>query len=321
MKNIDTYKLSVIVPCYNEESVINATYLRLKDVLRQMSCLHEIIFVNDGSTDSTLKILTSISSEDKTVVIINFSRNFGHQPAVTSAIHHCTGDFAAIIDADLQDPPEVIPQMVQKMLSENCNVVYGVRKIRKGETVFKKISAKLFYRILNSMSDVVMPVDTGDFRLIDKKVINTFRTLREKHKYIRGLITWVGFKQVPIFYDRDPRFAGETKYPLFKMLGFATRGLLYFTKRPLRIASKIGFFCIVIGLLLIFYTLFMKLYHPEHLVLGWASLLTIFIFFGGIQLFTIGVLGEYIGNIFDEVKERPEYIIESVITHADHELT
>lgn len=306
-------KLSVIVPCYNEQSVIPSTYKRLKNVLNGLGYPSEVVFINDGSNDDTLHLLEKIASEDEIVSVISFSRNFGHQASVTAGIHNCTGDYAVIIDADLQDPPEIIPQMVQLALENNCNVVYGVRRMRKGETFFKKVTAKIFYRLLNFMSEVKMPVDTGDFRLIDLKVIETFKLFREKHKYIRGLISWIGFKQCPIYYDRDPRFAGETKYPIFKMLRFAAFGLLYFTKKPLKMATSLGFFSIFVAFFLLAYILISEIFYSEKIVSGWASLLTTVTFFGGVQLVTLGVLGEYIGSIFDEVKNRPEYIIENII--------
>lgn len=308
-------KLSVIVPCFNEESVINETYARLKNSLKEIRNPHELIFINDGSTDGTLDKLKSIASNDRSVIIINFSRNFGHQPAVSSGLHHCTGDYAVIIDADLQDPPSLIPQMLELIEKEKCNVVYGVRKARKGETFFKKLTAKLFYRVMNLMSELDIPVDTGDFRLIDRKVINSFKSLRERHKYIRGLITWIGFKQVPIYYDRDPRFSGETKYPFFKMLHFAIFGMLYFTKKPLKLTVAMGFASIFMAFLIMVYIFVSLVYYPEHVVSGWASILSVITFFGGVQLVTIGLLGEYIGNIFDEVKDRPEYIVDCVMKH------
>lgn len=303
-------KVTVIIPCFNEEEVITTTHGRMKKVMEDNHYKdHEIIYVNDGSRDKTLEILADIASKDKSTKIISFSRNFGHQPAVSAGINNSSGDVAIIIDADLQDPPELIPEMIKMHVDGGFNVVYGVRKDRKGETWFKKITAKLFYRTLNSMSDIKIPLDTGDFRLIDKKIIEAFKGLGEKNKYIRGLISWIGYKQSPILYSRDARFAGETKYPLSKMIKFATNGLLYFTKKPLKLAMTLGFFSIFIGLGLSLYTLFAHFF-LSGTVQGWASLIISVIFFGGVQLLTIGVLGEYIGSIFDEVKSRPEYVID-----------
>jgi dolichol-phosphate mannosyltransferase len=307
-------KISVIVPCFNEEAVVRQAYERIKVVLDRIEGAEcEILFINDGSTDHTVRILEEIAAQDRSVKIISFSRNFGHQPAVSAGICNCTGDVAIIIDADMQDPPELFPEMIDIYKRENCNVVYGVRKKRKGESLSKRLTAKIFYRLINFLSDVSIPLDTGDFRLIDKIIISEFRNLPEKNKFIRGLISWVGFKQVPIYYTRDPRLAGETKYPMVKMLKFATTGLLYFTKKPLKLAISIGFFNILVGLALVVYVLISKFSKLIDTVPGWASLLIVIIFFGGVQLLTVGVLGEYIGSIFDEIKKRPEYIISKKI--------
>ena len=302
--------LSIIVPCYNEEAVIQATYERLKNAVNGLSYECFIVFINDGSADNTLNILKTIASKDQTVRIINFSRNFGHQPAVTAGINHCHTDLAIIIDADLQDPPEIIPRMLETMDREQANVVYCVRKSRAGENKFKLWPAKIFYRILNKLSEVKFPLNTGDFRLIDSNVIREFNRLKEKGKYIRGLISWVGFKQVPFYYKRDARFAGETKYPFKRMMGLATKALFYFSKKPLLMAMSLGFTAVIIGLLLALWYMFGKIFGYTNAESGFTSIMIIVIFFGGIQLLTIGVLGQYIGILFDEVKERPEYIIQ-----------
>lgn len=306
--------ISIIIPCYNEELVIAETYNRTNKVMN--SFVHngyEIIFINDGSKDSTLGILKNIANIDKTVKILNFSRNFGHQPAVTAGISACSGDVAIIIDADLQDPPELFPAMVKKHLDENANVVYGQRESRKGETFFKKFTSSAFYRIINYLSDTPLPVDTGDFRLIDRHVIDAFKNLPEKNKYIRGLISWIGFRQVPIMYQREERFAGETKYPLSKMIKFASTSMLYFSKKPLKIALALGLLSLLVGLLLGIYVISGLYFRPETVVTGWPSIIISIIFFGGVQLITIGVLGEYLGNVFDEIKNRPEYIVHEKI--------
>jgi glycosyltransferase involved in cell wall biosynthesis len=310
MKNQKKELLSVIVPCFNEEEVIEETYKRLTNVLKENHINYEILFINDGSIDKTLVILTNIAKNDPKIKIISFSRNFGHQSAVSAGIHHCKGDYAVIIDGDLQDPPEVIPELLSLAKKEQANVVYGVRKRRKGETFFKRFTAWAFYKIINLLSDVPLPENTGDFRLIDKKVIDAFNQLPEKNKYIRGLISWIGFKQIPYYYVREPRFAGETKYPLSKMIKFATTALLYFTRKPLKLATTMGFMSIVVGLLLTIYVFLSLFLKPQQTVSGWASTIIIIIFFGGVQLLTIGVMGEYIGSIFDEIKNRPMYIID-----------
>lgn len=305
--------LSVIIPCYNEELVVHETYERLSEIVKKTELDYELIFINDGSFDKTFSILYELAQIDKSVKVINFSRNFGHQCAVTAGINNCNGDLAVIIDADLQDPPEVILDMLDIQKKENANVVYGVRKKREGESWFKLITAKYFYRTLNKLSDVKFPIDTGDFRLIDRKIINEFNHLHEKNKYIRGLISWMGYKQVPCYYERKERFAGETKYPLKKMLKFATTGLLAFSKKPLKVAIWTGLASVIIGLIYALVILIFKILYPSSYVVGWTSIIFIIIFFGGIQLLTIGILGEYIGNLFDEAKDRPEYIINEKI--------
>lgn len=312
-------RLSVIIPCYNEESVIAESYSRLLRTMQGMAIGYELIFINDGSRDKTPSLLNDIAASDRNVKVIHFSRNFGHQPAVTAGLNHCRGQYAVIIDADLQDPPELIPEMLDMALTQDYNIVYAVRRQRKGETYFKKVTAKLFYRSLNLLSETEIPVDAGDFRLVDRKVIDTFNKLTEKHKYVRGLISWVGFKQAPIYYNRDARFAGETHYPFLKMFTFATRGLLYFTKKPLKLATQLGFLCIIVGLALAVYVAVSRYIYPERIVSGWPSVLITIIFFGGVQLLTIGVLGAYLGNIFDEVKNRPEYIIDELRSQNDQE--
>lgn len=301
--------LSVIVPCFNEEDVIVESYRRLKLVLSTLQLKAEIIFINDGSTDNTESILTGFLKSDKTVKIISFSRNFGHQKAVTAGLNNCSSDMALIIDADLQDPPELIPEMIETLEKSNAQVVYCVRKARKGEGIFKKITAKLFYRTLNFFSDIRLPVDTGDFRLLDKSIIREFNKMHEKGKYIRGLVSWVGFKQVPFYYEREARFAGETKYPFSKMLKLATTSMLYFSTKPLKIATTLGFFSVIIALGLAAWSILGKIIGFTHADPGWTSLFVLIIFFGGVQMLTIGIVGAYIGNLFDEIKNRPEYII------------
>jgi dolichol-phosphate mannosyltransferase len=309
-------KLSVIVPCYNEEAVIEVCYSRLKTVLNIPEMKTQIIFINDGSKDNTYGKLSAIAAADPQVVVINFSRNFGHQAAVTAGIHYCDADFAVIIDADLQDPPELIPELIRKQEEEQANVVYCVRQSRKGESRFKLWTAKVFYRTLNRLSEVKFPLDTGDFRLIDSRIIQEFNHFKERGKYIRGVISWIGFKQVPFYYEREERYAGETKYPLKKMLSFASKALFYFSKKPLQMAVSLGFTSVMIGIVMAFWYLFGKLFGYTNAESGWTSIMITIIFFGGIQLLTIGVLGQYIGILFDEVKERPEYIIANTIEGA-----
>ncbi|WP_217902246.1 glycosyltransferase family 2 protein [Siphonobacter sp. BAB-5385] len=311
--NPEEIYLSVIVPCFNEEEVIGETYRRLTQVVQSQGWRYELVFINDGSRDKTLTLLKQLAVQDPRVRVLSFSRNFGHQPAVSAGIRYCSGTIAIIIDADLQDPPELFPAMVDLYQKEQANVVYAVRKERKGESFFKLWSARTFYRLINSLSEVPLPLDTGDFRLIDAKVIREFKKLQERNKYIRGLISWMGFKQVPIEYSREERFAGATKYPLSKMLKFAQTGLLYFSKKPLTVALSLGFISILVGLGLAVWVFASSVLRPQSLVPGWASTVIMVIFFGGIQLLTIGVLGEYIGSIFDELKKRPEFIVSESI--------
>jgi len=314
MQEAQNLFISIIIPCFNEEQVISHTYERVDKAMQRFTHRgYELIFINDGSRDKTLEILREIAKNDSNVKILSFSRNFGHQPAVTAGINMCVGDVAIIIDGDLQDPPELFSEMVKIHLEQNANVVYGLRGERKGETFFKRISAKYFYKTINFLSDTPLPVDTGDFRLIDKHVIEAFKNLPEKNKYIRGLISWIGFKQVPITYVRDERFAGETKYPLSKMIKFASTSLLYFSKKPLKLALTIGLVSILVGIGLAIWVITGLIYRTNSIVPGWASTIIALIFFGGIQLLTIGVLGEYLGNMFEEIKNRPEYIVHEKI--------
>lgn len=310
-------KVAVIVPCYNEEDVIQESYRRTKQVLLTMKNPTEIIYINDGSGDKTRALLNDIAASDSNVKVIHFSRNFGHQPAVTAGVNYCDADVAIIIDADLQDPPELIPDLLLTHEKEEANVVYCVRKSREGEGIFKKISAKIFYRLMNLMSEVDFPLDTGDFRLIDRKVMNEFSRLKERGKYIRGLISWIGFKQVPFYYEREPRFAGETKYPLSKMFRFASNAMLYFSKKPLKLATGLGFLAVLVGLVLAIWFTLGKIYGFSNAETGWTSIITIVTFFGGVQLLTVGVLGQYVGILFDEVKARPEYIIDEKMNFTE----
>lgn len=303
-------KLAVIVPCYNEEAVITESYRRTKLVMQSLSNPTEIIYINDGSRDRTRELLDAIAASDPEVKVIHFSRNFGHQPAVTAGINNCDADLAIILDADMQDPPELIPAIVDLQAAENANVVYCVRKSREGESFFKLFSARAFYRLMNYMSEVHFPLDTGDFRLIDRKVMDEFDRFKERGKYIRGLISWVGFHQVPFYYEREARIAGETKYPLSKMLKFASTAMLYFSKKPLRLAISMGFISVVLGIVLAIWFTLGKIYGFNNAETGWTSIMTSIIFFGGVQLLTVGVLGQYVGILFDEIKARPEYIID-----------
>ena len=307
-------KVSIIIPCYNEEEIIQRAHTRVKNVLDKSGVSsYEIIFINDGSHDETSEILEDLAKNNKAVKVINFSRNFGHQPAVTAGIHYCSGDIAIIIDADMQDPPELFPEILKKYQEEKCNVVYCVRKKRIGENFFKKITAKFFYKMLKNYSDIPIPLDTGDFRLIDRKVMNEFNKLKEKNKFIRGLIFWLGFKQVPFYYTREKREAGETKYPIKKMISFALTGLTYFTNKPLYFALKCGFVSILVGLTFLLLTIFINFSQIINTDRGLIMMSIIILVLGGLHLISLGIIGIYLSNIFKEIKGRPEYVIDKIV--------
>ncbi len=296
---------------YNEEEVIEETYHRLKNVMDKIGESYELVFVNDGSKDKSAQIISELVKTDENIRLIDFSRNFGHQIAVTAGLDYVQGQAIVIIDADLQDPPEVIPQMLEKW-REGYDVVYGKRLKRQGETAFKKASAHVYYRILGALTDGNIPRDTGDFRLIDRKVCEAIKRLPEKNRFLRGMVNWVGFNQVAVEYVRDERWAGETKYPLKKMLKFAADGIFSFTYKPLKLATYIGLFLSVIGFIYLLVVLFQKLFTDTALT-GWASIMAVSLVFHGITLVILGIIGEYIGRIYEEVKGRPLYIVKETI--------
>ncbi|MDR0537824.1 MAG: glycosyltransferase family 2 protein [Tannerellaceae bacterium] len=302
--------LSIIVPCYNEQEVIRESYRRTVLVMNALDIPSQIIYINDGSHDNTRQILNEIADNDSRVKVLHFSRNFGHQPAVAAGINKCNTDLAVIMDADLQDPPELIPQILELQERENANVVYCVRRSREGDNFFKRITAKIFYRMMNSMSEVKFPLDTGDFRLIDRKIMNQFNQFHERSKYIRGLISWIGFKQVPFYYRHENRVAGKTKYPLNKLFQLAAIAFIYFSNKPLRLAINLGFTAVIVGIVLAAWFTLGKIYGFSNAEPGWTAIITVITFFGGVQLLTLGILGHYIGVLFDETKARPEYIID-----------
>lgn len=306
-------KISVVVPMYYEEEVVEECYTRLNNVFKELNTYdYEFIFVNDGSKDRTLELLEKIAINDKKVKIISFSRNFGHQCAVTAGLKFTTGDAVIIIDADMQDPPELIKEMID-LWEEGNEVIYAKRKARRGESRFKLFTAKMFYRVLDGLSDVKIPQDTGDFRLADKKVINVINDLPEHNKFLRGLFSWVGYKQIPIEYERKERFAGKTKYPLKKMLKLAIDGIISFSNKPLKILGVIGIFSIIISFGILVYSLISYLFKLNNLTAGWTSLMVTITFFSGVQLLSIWLMSEYISRIYDESKGRPQYIIDKTI--------
>lgn len=300
--------ISLVVPCFNEEEVIDETYRRLAALANsQTDYEFEFVFVNDGSRDSTLKHLREIADNDPRTRVLSFSKNFGHQLAVTAGIDEASGDAVVLIDADLQDPPEVIPEMMA-LWREGYQVVYGVRSDRPGESPFKLWTAHLFYRLLNYLSDTPIPLDTGDFRLMDRSVVNVLRTLTERDRFVRGLVSWVGFRQVALPYRRSERFAGTTKYPLRKMLRFASDGIISFSVRPLRVAMFAGTLCAGLACAGIIWALCVRLLGHTW-VQGWTATIIAVLFLGGVQLICTGILGEYIGRTYMQGKERPLYII------------
>lgn len=303
--------ISIVVPMYFEEEVAQECYNRLKSVMDKTGYDYEFVFVNDGSTDRTIDILTEIALKDKRAKVINFARNFGHQNAVTAGIDYAKGDAIVIIDADLQDPPEVIPLMIEKW-KEGYEVVYGKRKTRKGETWFKLVTAKYFYKFLNYMSEIDIPKDTGDFRIIDRKVADVFRQMTERNRFIRGMISWVGFKQTYIEYERDERFAGETKYPLKKMLKFASDGIISFSTKPLKMVMILGFLSVFVSIAVLLYALIVKII-GINVEPGWTSIMVAITFFSGIQLLGLGIVGQYLARIYDESKNRPIYIVRDTL--------
>lgn len=312
--------ISVIVPCYNEEGVLKATHDRLTNVLREIARLdYELIFVNDGSQDQTQQILTHLQQQDPHVRLLRLSRNFGHQIAVTAGLEQAAGDAVVVIDADLQDPPEVIPQMV-KLWREGNDVVYGIRIEREGESKFKLWTAKAFYRLINRLSDTKMPLDAGDFRLLDRKVVEVIKMMPERARFLRGMVSWAGFRQVSIPYDRAARHAGDSKYPLAKMIHFAMDGIISFSLVPLKLAIWTGFLSIWIAVAGIIVAILDRLLEKD-LTRGWASLFVAVLFMGGVQLVSLGIIGEYLGRIYTEVKRRPLYVVQERLGFADQSKT
>ena len=307
--------LSVIVPIFNEEEVIPELYRRMVDVLGSIGEPWELVCVNDGSRDSSLALLTALRARDGRVRIIDFSRNFGHQIAITAGMDYAEGDAVVIIDADLQDPPELIGEMFAKW-REGYEVVYAVRADRRGESRFKLWTASAFYKLLHRITDVGIPLNTGDFRLMDRQVVLTMRRLRENHRFMRGLSSWVGFRQVGVEYQRAERFAGDTKYPLNKMIRLTLDAITSFSYIPLRLSTYFGFFLALLSLLGIVVTMVLRL-SGNNAFYGQATTLVAVLFLGGIQLIFLGIIGEYLARIYDDVKARPLYIVSRAYGFAE----
>lgn len=309
-------RVSIVVPCYNEEEVLPQTSQRLSDLTEKADGYEfELVFVDDGSSDRTYELLRELATARDDVRVLTFSRNFGHQIAVSAGIDAATGDCVVLMDADLQDPPEVIFQMIEAW-EDGYDVVYGVREQRSGETRFKLASARMFYRVLNRMSDVPIPLDTGDFRLMSRPVVDTLKEMPEKHRFVRGMVSWAGFRQLALPYQRHAREAGVSKYPLRKMIRFASDGIVSFSSKPLRIATGIGVVASALALLGIAYALALRVF-TSNWVEGWTALMMAVLFMGGVQLICLGVIGEYVGRVYEEAKNRPLYIVRERLGFPD----
>lgn len=302
--------LSLILPVFNEEAVIPELGRRLAEFLSQLDLEHEVVFVDDGSHDRSRELLTALCQQNPNYKLVSFSRNFGHQLAITAGVDYARGDAVVVMDADLQDPPEVVREMLEKY-REGFDVVYGVRRRREGETFFKKVTAAAFYRLLRSMVGVPIPLDAGDFRLMSRKVVIALRALQETHRFVRGMVCWVGFKQTAVYYDRPNRFAGETHYPFRKMLRFAIDGITSFSVVPLRIATWLGVFAGFVSIVAAGWAVYSSF--MGHVLPGWTTIMIAVSLAACAQLLMIGILGEYVGRIYEEVKRRPLYLVQSEI--------
>ncbi len=302
--------ISVVSPVYNEEEVLHELYRRVSAVLDNTDDSWELVLVNDGSRDRSAAVIAELHALDERVRGVSFSRNFGFQIAATAGLDYAQGDAVILTDADLQDPPEVYPRMIARW-REGYDVVYGIRSSREGETWFKLFTAKLFYRLIYRITSVDIPLDTGDFRLMDRRVVNAIGRMRERNRFLRGMVPWVGYKQTGVDYERDARFAGESKFSsVSQMLPFAVDAITSFSYFPLRLATYFGFAVAGISALLIFIVILVRLFGPQSPLLGQASTLTAVLFLGGIQLIFLGIIGEYLGRIYDEVKARPLYLVD-----------
>lgn len=299
--------LSIVVPMYNESENIFAFYEKVVSVLEKLGLYFEIVCVNDGSKDNTLELLLTLRDKDPRIIVIDFSRNFGKEIALSAGIDFARGEAIIPIDADLQDPPELIPELVSKW-REGYDVVYATRTQRDGETIFKKFTSHFFYRIIRLLTRFDIPMDTGDFRLMDRRVVKSLKRLREQHRFMKGLFSWVGFKQVSVPYHRDPRFAGKTKWNYWKLWNFALEGITSFSYAPLQFATYFGLFVALFSFIYGTFLLVKTLFYGNP-VPGYPSLMVAILFLGGVQLLTIGMIGEYIGRIYNESKHRPLYIV------------
>jgi dolichol-phosphate mannosyltransferase len=309
--------LSIVVPCFNEEPCLNVLCDRLTASARKsVGDDYEIVLVNDGSRDRSWPMMEELARRDPHVLAINLSRNHGHQLALTAGLDLCSGDKILIIDADLQDPPELLPDMLEAMREADADVVYGVRRSRRGETAFKRATAHGFYRLLSRATDVDIPLDAGDFRLMSRRALDALLAMPEQARFIRGMVAWIGFRQVPFLYDRDERFAGETKYPLKKMIRFALDALTGFSSAPLKLASHAGLALSVGSVILILYIAYAWI--AGRSIPGWTSLMLVVVVLGAVQMFVLALMGEYIGRLYNEAKQRPLYIVQEIAGEAGH---
>jgi glycosyltransferase involved in cell wall biosynthesis len=308
-------RYTVIAPCWNEEGNLPELYRRIKEVLEQTNEPWELLLINDGSTDRTAELMRELNQTDPRVHFVEFARNFGHQLAVTAGMDYALGDAVVLIDSDLQDPPELILEMIEKW-KQGYQVVYAIREERKGETWFKLFTAKLFYRIIYRITDVDIPLDTGDFRLMDRQVVAQMQKMREHHRFIRGMTSWVGFKQTGVYYVREERFAGETKYPIRKMVRFAITAITGFSIFPLQLATFLGFIIALLSAIFILVVIIARL-SGGHAFEGQATTLVMVLFLGSIQLISLGIVGEYLGRIYDEVRGRPLYVVNEAVGFDD----
>jgi dolichol-phosphate mannosyltransferase len=302
--------LSFLLPCYNEGAVLGETYRRVNAVAKALLKSYEIVLVNDGSSDDTLARMLRLSQDDPALVIVNLSRNHGHQLALSAGLHFCAGDRVLIMDADLQDPPELLPEMLT-LMDQGVDVVYAQRRSRPGDEVLKRVACAVFYRMLSRLSETPIPLDSGDFRLISRRVLELILQMPERHRFLRGMMSWVGFRQVPLLYDRDKRFAGTTKYPLGRLIRLALDGVVSSSVRPLALASYAGLLFAAAGLALIVYALY-SWWKVGKTPQGWTSLMIVVTVLGSVQLFVLGIIGQYVGRMHEQTRNRPLFIVENI---------
>lgn len=311
--------LTFLLPCFNESAVLPETYRRVKAVADALAKRCEIVLVNDGSTDDTLAQMLQLAQRDPSLVIVNLSRNHGHQLALSAGLHYCSGERVLILDADLQDPPELLPQMLTVMEEQGADVVYAQRRSRSGDAWPKRLACAVFYRVLSRLSETPIPLDSGDFRLISRRVLELLLQMPERHRFIRGMVSWVGFRQVPFAYDRDKRFAGTTKYPFGRLLRLALDGVVASSTRPLALASYAGLLFASAGVVLIAYALY-SWWKVGRTPQGWTSLMIVITILGSVQLFVLGILGQYLGRIHEQTRARPLFMVEGVYRLGKREL-